>query len=131
MTTFLDAGGDDGFPPLTPKEIKEQKKIDKLRSQVEQLNPKTKKKPLCAAHRKRINDALDARVSEFLDAFLIVGFDNSGQSTMVLRCKADMEERAIKDLVQEFITRSFIFDSESVMSSNIDEKIDPQDDDDD
>lgn len=103
----INLDGDEGFPPLTPEEIKERKEIEKLLSNTKKLNPRIKKTEKSQKQKQKQYEMVCNYLSEFLDSYVILGFDTSGEDFVSMKYNNPMERRGLTNLVDEFFSMHF------------------------
>lgn len=115
-------GGDDSN--LSPEEDKE---AEKLLKKCEKLNPKVRQTKKSPREKQVEYRKVQKFLSEFLDAYTVIGFNTAGEEFVVMKYNNSMEGRALANLTDEFFTRHF----ESLTSYTSSSKKDNVDDDDD
>lgn len=71
------------------------KKVDKPRRRSKNLSPQA---------RKQLSTAIAQTLSEYMDCYILCGFDTHGNSTVLINSANNMESRAIADLVEDFLS---------------------------
>ena len=71
------------------------KKVDK---------PRRRGKNLDAQARKKLSMAIAQTLSEYVDCYVLFGFDTHGNSTVLINSANNMESRALSDLVEDFLS---------------------------
>lgn len=94
---------------LTPEE--EQEIMKMLESAANAANKphkprSTKYTPKNHKQRGQLNDAIINRMDEFLNCFLMLGFDTNGSPTIIIDADSELESRALSDLLQEFVQKT-------------------------
>ena len=62
---------DDGFPPLSEKEIKDLKKFERVIAESGHLDPKIRKVPAKLPSQKKTSNAIESVLSEHMDSFIL------------------------------------------------------------
>jgi len=93
-------------PPENPSES-DFKKVEKfLKDITDKKAPKVRKKPkvLSIKEKQRLGSAIASALSEYVDCFILLGFDVSGNSMVLINSNNNLESRALSDLIDDFIT---------------------------
>ncbi len=83
------------------------KKFDKLLRSVYNSNYKPKIRnriKRTPKEQQHIKDAIKTVLSEYLDCFIIFGFDPDGQESIIVKTSSSIEQRAIGDLLEDYMT---------------------------
>ena len=105
------------------------KKIEKVLKEVNNKKPsKVRKKPktLSAKDKQRLGTAIASSLSEFIDCYILIGYDVNGNSLVLINSQNNLESRGLSDLLEDFMTTG----SDS-LSVSYDEDDDPEDSDED
>lgn len=118
---------------LTPEEEKEIMEMLQRASNAPSNNlaPKsTKFSPKNNIQRGQLSEAIINRMDEFLNCFLMIGFDTNGSPTIIIDADNDMEARALSDLLQEFVQKT-MFKLNTLVSDDIPDELEEEGDEDD
>jgi hypothetical protein len=96
------------------------KKVEKLLKDITNKKaPKVRKKPkdLSVKEKQRLGSAIASTLSEYVDCYILLGFDVSGNSMVLINSHNNLESRALSDLIEDFMTTggnsvNFGFDEE-------------------
>jgi hypothetical protein len=61
-------------------------------------------KDLTLKEKKRLAIAIGSSLSELIDCYILLGFDVNGNSIVLINSSSDLENRALTDLVENFIS---------------------------
>lgn len=103
------------------------KKVEKLLKDInKQKEPRVRKKPkaLSLKEKQQLGTAIANRLSEFVDCYIMLGFDTNGNSLILINSANNLESRALSDLVDDFILTGG-----SSVNMNLDFPDDDEDDD--
>lgn len=112
--------------PENPSES-DLKKVEKLLKDTNNKKaPKVRKKPkiLSQKEKQRLGTAIASTLSEFVDCYILLGFDVNGNSMILINSHNNLESRALSDLVEDFMTTGG--SSISMSLDNEDEEDDDQ-----
>jgi hypothetical protein len=101
MAENISAEGSE-FPPLTPEEVKEHKRLDKILDGLPHITPKPKDKPKSTKQKIKIYDTVRKFLDEYLDTYVIIGFDTAGDEFVMRHNRNPMEMRALNDILNEY-----------------------------
>jgi len=79
------------------------KELDKITNSNKKVNIRKKSKNLSQKERKKFANAINNRLSEFCDAYILFAFDVNGASQIVINIENNLEKRGITDLLMEYI----------------------------
>jgi hypothetical protein len=84
----------------------ELKKIDKMLHKASKSEPTIRRKPKFPnqSEKIRLGTAIAGRLSEYIDSYILLGFDTFGNSHILINSANDMETRALSDLVNDFLS---------------------------
>ncbi len=87
----------------TESEIKD---IEKLLSKVkkEVSKPRKRGKALSIQEKQHLSNNIARLLSEYVDCYILFGFDVHGNSTVLINTANNMESRALADLVDDFMS---------------------------
>jgi hypothetical protein len=90
--------------PDLPSES-EMKAIEKLLSRISKKvdKPRRTGKTLSEQARRHLSVAIAQTLSEYVDCYILFGFDTHGNSTVLINTANNMESRALSDLVDDFM----------------------------
>lgn len=99
-------------PPKKPKpsnklSAAENKAVEKFLTGVNQENagkPRRKPHQMSPEEKRRIHTAISSMLSEYMDCFIIFGFDMGGNSTVLINTANNLESRGLSDLVEDFLS---------------------------
>lgn len=83
------------------------KKVEKFLKDInKQKEPRVRKKPkaLSLKEKQQLGTAIANRLSEFVDCYIMLGFDTNGNSMILINSNNNLESRALSDLVEDFMT---------------------------
>ena len=83
------------------------KKIEKVLQDVNsKKTPKVRKKPkaLSAKDKQRLGTAIASSLSEFVDCYILLGYDVNGNSLILINSQNNLESRGLSDLLEDFMT---------------------------
>ena len=91
----------------------ENKKIENFLKRIsqnkEKNKPKTpKRQAQTALERKNNYESVCRILEEYLNSYVILGFDTYGGEFVIINAKSDMEKRSISDLMKDFYTGRII-----------------------
>lgn len=93
-------------PPENPSES-DFKKVEKfLKDITNKKAPKVRKKPkaLSIKEKQRLGFAIANTLSEYVDCYILLGFDVSGNSMVLINSNNNLESRALSDLIDDFMS---------------------------
>lgn len=61
-------------------------------------------KNLTLNEKKRLVTAIGSSLSELIDCYILLGFDVNGNSVVLINSSNDLENRALTDLIENFIS---------------------------
>lgn len=104
----------------------ELKKIDELLKQTEgkKLNLRKKKKKLSLSEKQQLAVSINNKLNEHIDSYILIGFDVHGNDVIIVNSANEMENRALRNLVEDFLMP---FDVQDVQSAK---NLEDEDDDD-
>jgi len=83
------------------------KKIEKVLKEVNNKKPsKVRKTPkaLSAKDKQRLGTAIASSLSEFVDCYILLGYDVNGNSLVLINSQNNLESRALSNLLEDFMT---------------------------
>lgn len=83
------------------------KKVEKLLKSINnKKTPKPRKTPknLSMKEKQQLGTAIASTLSEFVDCYILLGFDVNGNSLVLINSGNNLESRALSDLVEDFMT---------------------------
>lgn len=92
--------------PENPSES-DLKKVEKfLKGIPDKKAPKVRRKPkaLSPKEKQRLGTAIASTLSEYVDCYILLGFDVNGNSMILINSHNNLESRALSDLVEDFMT---------------------------
>ena len=92
--------------PENPSES-DLKKVEKfLKGVNNKKEPKVRRKPkaLSLKEKQKLGTAIASILSEFVDCYILLGFDVNGNSMILINSNNNLESRALSDLVEDFMT---------------------------
>ena len=94
----------------------ELKKIDELLKQTEgkKLNLRKKKKKLSLSEKQQLAVSINNKLNEHIDSYILIGFDVHGNDVIIVNSANEMENRALRNLVEDFLMP---FDVQDVQSA--------------
>ena len=75
--------------------------------------PRKKGKPTTISERKRYADGVMKSVNEFMDCYIIIGFDIHGNSISLIHSESELEYRGLADALGDFVDQTGILGDES------------------
>lgn len=99
------------YPPLTPEEIVEVKKVEAAISRSRKLSPRVKKN-INNKDKKRNYVAMSMGLEEYLDSYILIGFDSNGNDYVVTKALTPLDTIGLNGLIKKVTGRSFDFDDE-------------------
>jgi hypothetical protein len=75
--------------------------------------PRKKGKPTTLSERKKYADNIIRSVDEFMDCYIIVGFDIHGNSISLIHSQSELEYRGLADALGDFVDQTGILGDES------------------
>lgn len=92
--------------PENPSESDLKKVENFLKGIPDKKAPKVRKKPkaLSQKEKQRLGTAIAGTLSEFVDCYILLGFDVNGNSMILINSHNNLESRALSDLVEDFMT---------------------------
>lgn len=118
--------------PSSPEEEKELKRAEKLLKKSQSLNPKIRPKNKSQREKRIEYNAISRFLSEYLDAYAVIGFNTAGEEVIIMKYNNALEGRALSNLVDEFFTHHFeSLTSYSPLSKRKEDDVDDDNDEDD
>ena len=107
----------------------ELKKINELLKQTEgkKLNLRKKKKKLSLSEKQQLAISINNKLNEHIDSYILIGFDVHGNDVIVVNSANEMENRALRNLVEDFLLP---FDFQDIHPSKNSQDSDDEDDED-
>lgn len=93
--------------PSSPEEEKEKKYAEKIIAGLNKINPKIRKKSRSVSEQEQLYKVVTNVLAEWLDCFLIVGYNTSGQEFIMMRSESSMQKQAISGLLDQFTAEYF------------------------
>lgn len=104
MDTVDNTNEENNFPPLSKKEIRELKAAEKALTDAAKLDPKIRPSPKNKnVNRKRLYDAINSSLAEYVDSYMLMGFDTNGKEIVLVNIRSSLEDRALKNLVEDVV----------------------------
>jgi len=75
--------------------------------------PRKKAKPTTINERKRFADQIMKSMSEYMDCYVIIGFDIHGNSVSLMHTESELEYRGLSDALGDFVDQTGILGDES------------------
>lgn len=69
--------------------------------------PKTRK-PKTVKQQEYLYDALNARIEEYMDSYILLGFSADGDDMQIINIRDNIQKRALRDLLESFLSRGEI-----------------------
>ena len=105
--------------PETPSESDLKKVENFLKGINKNKAPKVRKKRKVLSERdkQKLCSAIVSRLSEFLDCYILLGYDVNGNSLVLINSQNNLESRGLSDLLEDFMITggnnvNLIFDDE-------------------
>lgn len=85
------------------------KKIEKFLENIDNSEPKIRKKPkmLSPKQKERLGKSIGNAMSEYMDCYIMMGFDTNGNSVVLVNSSSNLEIRALTDLLHDFLSMDF------------------------
>jgi hypothetical protein len=99
------------YPPLTPEEIVELKKIEATINRSRKLSPRIKKN-INFNDKKRNYTAIAMGLEEYLDSYILIGFDSNGNDYVATKALTPLDIIGLNSLIQKVTGRSYDFDDD-------------------
>jgi hypothetical protein len=92
--------------PKNPSESDLKKVENFLKGLNDKKAPKVRRKPksLSVKEKQKLGTAIASTLSEFVDCYILLGFDVNGNSMILINSNNNLESRALSDLVEDFMT---------------------------
>lgn len=83
----------------------ELKKINELLKQTEgkKLNLRKKKKKLSLSEKQQLALSINNKLNEHIDSYILIGFDVHGNDVIMVNSANEMENRALRNLLEDFL----------------------------
>ena len=75
--------------------------------------PRKKGKPTTVSERKKFGENVMRSMSEYMDCYVIVGFDIHGGSISLIHSESELEYRALSDALGDFVDQTGILGDDS------------------
>lgn len=100
----------------------ELKKINEFQEQPQskKINLRKKKKKLSLSEKQRLAVSINSRLNEYIDSYILIGFDVHGNDVILVNSMNEMENRALRNLVEDFLMPTDLYDSLSPKRDNED-----------
>jgi hypothetical protein len=124
-------------PSASPDNLddKEIKKIDKLISKSKKMNTNIRKgaKNLKTLQKEVAfsNKRIIQLIGEYLDSFLILGFDSDGNARVISSANSNLEKRGLDSLLESYMTGQVVMNQLAMKSRNRPKNIMDEDEEDD
>ena len=85
----------------------ENKAVDKFLAGVDQGNvgkPRRKPHQMTPEEKRHLHMAINSALGEYMDCFIVFGFDMGGNSTVLINTANNLESRGLSDLVEDFLS---------------------------
>lgn len=103
--SFKPQGNGDDLP--TPEDLAAIKQADVVISKSKKLNPRPRAGRKTHKERERESKIITRFMTEFLDTFVVIGYNTSGEECVIMKYSNPLEERALTNLMDEFFTHHF------------------------
>lgn len=67
------------------------------------LNIRKKKKNLSLSEKQRLALAINNKLNEHIDSYILIGFDVHGNDVIIVNSTNNMENRALRNLIEDFL----------------------------
>lgn len=94
----------DEYRGLSKRQIAELKRVEKVLDDSKKLNPKPRSDiKNTIKNRQRMYDTVNRRLSEFMDTYMLIGFDCNNNEIVIMNMPNAKDERALNDLVRDVV----------------------------
>lgn len=84
--------------------------LDKVHKKEVKIRKISKQVPL--EQKEQMGNAIASRLSEYVDSYILIGYDTNDDSLALVSCESEKEKRALANLLDDFIETSNFFPSE-------------------
>lgn len=81
------------------------KKIEDLlkQAQNQKVNLRKNKKKLSLSEKQRLALSINSKLNEHIDSYILLGFDVNGNDVIIVNSTNEMESRALRNLLEDFL----------------------------
>lgn len=84
----------------------EMKKIEEFLKKTanKKVNLRKKQKKLSLSEKQKLAVCINNKITEHIDSYILLGFDTNGNDVILINSANELENRALRNLVEDFLT---------------------------